>query len=59
MLRVKSHENVVQGHLVTFGSEAKKQTEKKNCMTLSPANMYGKGHMGILPTQEGSMVLQS
>ena len=38
----KSHENVVQGHLVTLGSRLKKEKEQKDCMPLAPISMYGK-----------------
>ena len=35
MSSCKSHENVVQGHLVTLGSGVKNQTEQKNYMSLA------------------------
>ena len=41
MLSCKSHENVVQGHLVTLGPGAKNQTEQQYCMSLAPTGVYG------------------
>ena len=42
----KSPQNVVQGHLVTFGPRAKKQMEQHNCMSLAPIGVYGKCQYG-------------
>ena len=38
----KSHENVIQGHLVTLGPRAKKQTEEQYCIPLALTSVYGK-----------------
>ena len=37
----RSHENIVQGHLVTLGPGAKNQTEQRDCMSSAPASVYG------------------
>ena len=52
MSSCKSHENAIQGHLVTLGLGAKNQTKQKNCMTFAPANINGKGQHGN-PTNTG------
>ena len=41
MSSCKSHENVIQGHLVTLGLRAKNQMEQKDCMTLDLIGVYG------------------
>ena len=46
MFSLKSHENVIQGHLVTFGPGVKNQMDQKNCMSLAPETLYGKGQYG-------------
>ena len=46
MLSGKSHENVIQGHFVTFGLGAKNLTEQENCMPLAPTSVYGEGVYG-------------
>ena len=42
----KSPQNVVQGHLVTFGPGEKNQMEQHNCMSLDTIGVYGKGLHG-------------
>ena len=42
----KSHENVVQGHLVTLGPGEKDQTEQQDCMLLAPIGVYGQFQHG-------------
>ena len=39
----KSHQNVVQGHLVNFLPGVKNQMEQHNCMSLDPTGVYVKG----------------
>ena len=46
MLSCKSHENVVQGHLVTLDPRAKNQTEQKECMSLDLIGVYGQWRHG-------------
>ena len=46
MSSCKSHENVVQRHLVIFCPRAKNQMEKQNCMLLAPTSLYGKCRYG-------------
>ena len=41
-----SHENVVQGHLVTLGVGEKKQIEKQDCMLLSLKSVYDQCRYG-------------
>ena len=41
MSSCKSHENVVQGHLVTLGPGAKNKMEQQDCMPLDLTIMYG------------------
>ena len=42
MSSCKSHENVIQGHLVTLGPGTKNQTEQQHCMLLALTSVYGK-----------------
>ena len=42
----KSHENVVQGHLVTLSPGAKIQMEKQDCMSLDLRGVYGQCQYG-------------
>ena len=41
MSSCKSHENAIQGHLVTLGLGAKNQTKQQDCMLLAPIGVYG------------------
>ena len=42
----KSHENVVQGHLVTLSMGAEKKMEQQDCMLLALTGVYGKCRYG-------------
>ena len=56
MSSCKSHENVIQGHLVTLGPGAKNQTEQQGCMPLALAGVYGQfqhGNTTKTGTEEG------
>ena len=46
MLSCKSHENVVQGHLVTLGPGVKNQVEQQDCMSLALPSVYGQYQYG-------------
>ena len=46
MSSCKSHENFVQGHLVTLGLGEKKQMEQQDCMLLASASVHGKCRYG-------------
>ena len=42
MSSCKSHENVIQGHLVTLDPKVKNQTEQQDFMSLASITVYGK-----------------
>ena len=46
MLSWKLPQNVVHGHLVTFGPRVKKQMEQHNSMPLAPTSVYEQGWYG-------------
>ena len=46
MSSCKSHENVVQGHLVNFRPGAKKKTEQEDCVPLAPTSVCGQCRRG-------------
>ena len=46
MSSYKSHENVVQGHLVILSLGAKKQMEQQDCMPLALMSVYGQCRYG-------------
>ena len=54
ILSCKSHENVVQGHLVTLGPRVKNQMKQQYCMLLAPKIVYGKFPYGNT-TNTGTM----
>ena len=41
-----SHENAIQGELVNLGPGAKNQTERRKCVPLAPASVYGQCRRG-------------
>ena len=46
MSSCKSHENVVQGHLVTLGPGEKNQMKQQDFMSLAPIGVYGQFRHG-------------
>ena len=54
-----SPQNVVQGHLVTFGLGEKNKTKQHNCMPSAPASVYGQGQYGNTTNSHTVEFLQS